>query len=317
MKNFFISLILIFLLQDLVIYCVVFIFIPIESSVIFWQNSPGNFARIHRGGPGHQAGGLNSPVAVIREQKTEQPPQDQFSNNLHPFVHFATNDVTVLDTNNQFNSEHVQFPFYNPVPRVENTFEMKVDEIDANDDEEIERKARFIEQNIKKSSELSAKIKILLRKKLGLLLPQLKEVEKTKVQEEDKRDRNPGSFLDNLIETMESLKSESNESEEFDELDDGLLFFKNAGLIRRKFNNKKDYESLESSSENNEFAKLLRQAGLTFEKKFDEEEENEEDSHPFDSFLEEEEYEVETERELLSQEVSELFLQLQGNNRLT
>ena len=83
---------------------------------------------------------------------------------------------------------------------------MKVDEIDAADNE-IERKARFIEENIKKSSELSAKIKLLLRKKLGILLPQLKEVEKTKVQLKNKRNRNPGSFLDNLIETMENLKS--------------------------------------------------------------------------------------------------------------
>ena len=303
-------------MQDLLIYCVLFVSIPIESSVIFWQNSPGNFARIHRGGPGQQAGGLNNPVAIIREQKNEQLPPDQFSNNLHPFVHFAANDVTALDTNNQLIKEQIQFPFSNTVSRAGKLFQLESDDI--TEEEDLRRKTQFIEENIKKSSELSSRIKILLRKKLEKLLPQLHQVKKkSEVELGRKKDKSPSSFLDNLIEHLNSKKlGLSKESENSNGLDDGLMFFKTAGLVKKKLARQKfDTDSNESIFEDKDFEKLLKEVGLPIKKKLDHH--NDSDVlNPFHSFLEEEENKVETEREILSQEVSEFFHQLQGKQVL-
>ena len=186
------------------------------------------------------------------------------------------------------------------------------------EEENLHRKTQFIEENIKKSSELSSRIKILLRKKLEKLLPQLHQVKKeSEVELGRKKDTSPSSFLDNLIEHLNSNKlGKSKESKNSNGLDDGLKFFKTAGLVKKKLARQKfDTDSNESIFEDKDFEKLLKEVGLPIKKKLDHHNDSEV-LNPFDSFLEEEENKVETEREILSQEVSELFHQLQGKQVL-
>ena len=238
----------------------------------------------------------------------------QFSNHIAPFVHFsAVASTPPLDTREvHLMSTFLQTPFIAEKQGGRSRKGKRVEDNDAdeskNDNVPLEKKKserndkQLIVDNLKEVSGLGSILKQHLRNKLKNLRSRQKHdkssvkvfLEKSRDQEflQDKTDGREGNFLNRLIQIVEEEEEEF--EEEFDdnekdyliiqeeiesnEIDEGMAFFKQAGLIP-------DDD--------------IKQQQKTF-------------AFPYGNILDEEEEAVEVETKDLAQEISSLLSQLEG-----
>jgi len=288
-----------------------------DGSVVFWQIAPGNFARIQRGNmipsikqledeqkiiPNHQ-------LSTIREQKTIQPTLGQFSNNLHPFVHFSSNDALVGTPNNHLMNQFLQPPILKIIDDDElNLPKKQLDSIRENDNvipnAKINSKSK---ENTKATKNSIAKLGEFqtpksAKKNYSLAssyLPIPVKESKNPISEDSLMKKiikkNSGSFLERLIDVMEEEKNSVEDEKEKSKVEgkersgksfeddyfEQLRFFSDVGLFDH---NLADEESVATSYED----------------------EFEYEIPSFDSILDQEEEDVIEESEVLANQIIDL-----------
>ena len=323
-----------------------------DGSVVFWQIAPGNFARIQRGNmipsikqledeqkiiPNHQ-------LSTIREQKTIQPTLGQFSNNLHPFVHFSSNDALVGTPNNHLMNQFLQPPILKIIDDDElNLPKKQLDSIRENDNvipnakinSKSKENTKATKNSIAKLSEFqtpkSAKKNYSLA---SSYLPIPVKESKNPISEDSLMKKiikkNSGSFLERLIDVMEEEKNSVEDEKEKSKVEgkersgksfeddyfEQLRFFSDVGLFDH---NLADEESDEISFDSNEELKFFNDVGLFDHDLVDEEsvatsyeDEFEYEIPSFDSILDQEEEDVIEESEVLANQIIDLVDFLKG-----
>ena len=293
-----------------------------EATVSFWQTSPGSFARIQIGQQQHQHQVQRTPSYLPQQQSVFVTPSQphltaerrgvsgtQFSTNIAPFVHFSYTLAPSLNTRKVY---------LNKTPIIagkegRSRKGKRVEEDDAvesmNDKTQVtldkkksERNDKqLIVDNLKEVSGLGSILKQHLRNKLKKLRSRQKHdesivkgfPEKSRDQEfqQDKTDGREANFLNRLSQIAE-------EEEEF-------------------VDNEKDYSILQEDIESNKIDEgmaFFKQAGLFPDDDIKQKQKT--IPFPIRNILDEEEEAVEVETKNLAQEISSLLSQLEGRLRL-
>ena len=260
-----------------------------EAAVSFWQTSPGSFAKIQIGGgqqKQHQQQAQRVPFYLPQQQSYFAPPpppqligvrsivSGAQSNHIAPFVHFsAAASPPSLNRDLQLRSKIFQtYPSANKEGR---SREGRGDRDNKND--AIESKHDKVSMKKNKKNETDRNVKQL-------------KVDKLKEFFKDKTHGKVSNFLKRVVEIVEKEEQFDGEFDDDDEkdylvtqedivtneIDEGMSFFKQAGLFP-------DDD--------------IKQQQKTF---------------PFQNFLDVEKEAVENETEDLAQEISSLLSQLEG-----
>ena len=258
-----------------------------EAAVSFWQTSPGSFAKIQIGGgqqKQHQQQAQRVPFYLPQQQSYFAPPPQLIgvrrivsgaqSNHIAPFVHFsAAASPPSLNRDLQLRSKIFQtYPSANKEGR---SREGRGDRDNKND--AIESKHDEVSMKKNKKNETDRNVKQL-------------KVDKLKEFFKDKTHGKVSNFLKRVVEIVEKEEQFDGEFDDDDEkdylvtqedivtneIDEGMSFFKQAGLFP------------------------------------DDDIKQQQKTIPFQNFLDVEKEAVENETEDLAQEISSLLSQLEG-----
>ena len=257
-----------------------------EAAVSFWQTSPGSFAKIQIGGgqqKQHQQQAQRVPFYLPQQQSYFAPPPQQIgvrrivsgaqSNHIAPFVHFSASPPSL---NRDLQLKSTIFQAYPSADKEGRSREGRRDRENRNGAFELKHDKVSVKKNKKNETDRNVK---------QLKVDNLEEFFQGKT---DGRE----NFLKRVVEIVEK---EGQFDEEFDD------------------NNEKDYLVTQEDIVTNEIDEgmsFFKQAGLFP----DDDIKQQQKTLPFQNFLDVEKEAVENETEDLAQEISSLLAQLEGNS---